>query len=64
MKIIMVDNFDRDTVSDELIAIDVSKHWSKRIAGLLNAKYSGNNTSIFFKSVSDDHELYVGDFSN
>jgi len=60
MKIIVVDNFDRDTVSDKLIAKDVSAYWSKRIVELLNAKCR-NSSSNFFRVVSDDCKLYAGD---
>ena len=60
MKIIKVDNFDRDAVSDELIAMDVSERWSKWIVELLNVEYSGSSSSVFFRAVLDDYKLYVG----
>lgn len=61
MKIIQVDNFDRDVVSDELIVIHVTEEWGKRLVELMNNVWSGDNAPFFYKLVSDDHKLYVYD---
>ena len=58
MKIIAVDNFDRDSESDELIAENVPEHWANRIVSLLNEKV-GRMSRDYFRAVSDDYKLYV-----
>ena len=40
MKIIKVDNFDRESVSDTLIATNVSKYYAKIISLMLNTSVS------------------------
>ena len=59
MKITQVDNFNREDVSEILIAENVSEYWSARIVMLLNDKYSGDNTSFYCQAVTDDHKLLV-----
>ncbi len=56
MKIICVDNFDRENVDDTLIAENVSEHFVKVIVEPLNEKFSG---SVYFRAVPDDHKLHV-----
>lgn len=58
MKIIRVDNFDRETVSDALIAENVSVEYAQIITKFLNEKYSSNISPIFFRAESDDYKLY------
>ena len=58
MKIISIDNFGREDISDTLIAENVDEYWSIQIAKLLNKNFSGNEASYFFKAVEDDHKLY------
>ena len=60
MKIIRVDNFNRDYISDGLIAENVNEFFAKLIVKLLN-KYTGMNSQDYFRAVSDDHKLYVYD---
>jgi uncharacterized protein YaiL (DUF2058 family) len=60
MKIIKVDNFDRDNVSDKLIADGISSKDAESIVSALNAKESEDSPD-FYKAVPDDHELYVYD---
>ena len=57
MKIIRVDNFDRDYIPDDLIAENVNEHSAKLIAKLLN-EHAGANSQDYFKAVPDDHKLY------
>ena len=57
MKIIGVDNYDRETVSDDLIAENVNPWNAKRIVDLLNEKES-EDSNWFFKAVPDDHKLF------
>jgi len=58
MKIIIVDNFNNESVSDKLVAENVPDIWAKRIVELLNDKYSGGFSSFYAKVVADDYELY------
>jgi len=58
MKIIKIDNFDRDSVSDELIAENVSAYYIEFIVEELNQKYSGSTSPYFFMAVPDDRTLY------
>lgn len=58
MKIIQVDNFDRDSVSDVLIAENVNETLSGHIVNFLNEKYSGENSPNWYKAVADDYKLY------
>lgn len=60
MKIIVKDNFDRESVSDRLIAENVSEHWAERIVDAMNAR-EHEHSPDFFKAVPDDYELYVYD---
>ncbi len=60
MKIIRVDNFDRNYISDGLIAENVNEFFAKLIVKLLN-KHTGEHSQDYFKAVSDDHKLYVYD---
>ena len=57
MKIIRVDNLDRETVSDILVAENVDAY-GQDIVKFLNYKYSANHSSDFFRLVKDDYKLY------
>jgi hypothetical protein len=60
MKIIMVDNFNREGPGhdDKLIAMTQESFWGKIIVTLLNAQYDKDpNNPDFFKLVEDDHKL-------
>lgn len=60
MKIIGVDNFDRETRSDILVAVGItSVNLGEVMVKALNEKFcshSGDDT--FFKLVPDDHKLF------
>jgi hypothetical protein len=58
MKIICKDNFDREHVSDKLIAENVDAVYAYRIAKLLNES-EGESSSHFYLAVSDDYVLYT-----
>ncbi len=60
MKIIRIDNFDQDCISDGLIAENVNEFFAKLIVKLLN-KYTGMNSQDYFRAVPNDHKLYVYD---
>ncbi len=59
MKIIQVDNFARENVSEQLIAENVSEYWSARIVMLLNDKYSGKDASFYCQAMTDDYKLFI-----
>lgn len=58
MKIIAVDNFDRETRDDVLVCENVNEYYAERIVNFLNIKYSGEHESRYFKAVKDDFKLY------
>ena len=58
MKIISVDNFDRDNVSDQLIADNVSEYYGAVMVQALNAKYGDDHSDWFFHIVPDDYKIY------
>jgi hypothetical protein len=60
MKIISVDNFDREqlgTSDDKLIADHVDAYYVDTIIAALNQVYSGDHAERFFKAVPDDYQL-------
>lgn len=58
MKIIAVDNFDRDTHSDTLVLDNVNKYYGEIIVEHLNDKLSGDYALDFYRLVEDDYKLY------
>jgi len=58
MKIILVDNFDRDRINDILIAENLNEIWGKRIVDFLCDKYSHHNSPDWFRLVGDDYKLH------
>lgn len=59
MKIICVDNFDRDTKDDALVCENVNEYYGKILVNLLNDKLSGEHSSDFYRLVEDNHKLYT-----
>lgn len=57
MKLICKDNYNRESISDSLIAENVSEFWANQIKTALNDKM-GENSSTFVDAVQDDYELY------
>lgn len=58
MKIIAVDNFNRETHDDKLICENVNTYYAKIIVEFLNNKISGDYSDEYFKVVEDDYTLY------
>jgi len=58
MKIICVDNFGRESISDRLIAENVPDYWARIIVELLNSHASGDHDPNYFQAVADNHKLY------
>lgn len=59
MKIIRVDNFGRETVSDELVCENVNKYYAKAILAFLIEKYSGDTAPSYFRLVENNYKLYT-----
>jgi hypothetical protein len=59
MKIIVVDNYGRESVADRLVAENVSEYWGKRIVNMLNDK-EHDDSQDYFKLVDDDYTLWRG----
>lgn len=59
MKIISVDNFDRDDAHDEVIAENVPEFFAETLVSALNERYGGSDAPRFFKAVSDEYILRV-----
>ena len=58
MKIICVDNFNRETVNDWLVADNVNKRMGERIIEALN-KQESDESPTYFRLVEDDYKLFV-----
>jgi len=58
MKVIAVDNFDRENVSDVLIFEGLSPVDAKKMADNLNEKFGGDSAPRFYKAVPDRAPLY------
>jgi hypothetical protein len=58
MKIIAVDNFGNEGVSDFVVAEKVWDFYAKYITDKLNERYSAEDASLFFRCVPNDHKLY------
>ena len=58
MKIIGIDNFDRETVDDILICHDLTEQRATFIVRALNIVYcKGENSPTYYKAVEDDYKL-------
>lgn len=58
MKIVGIDNFNRETVNDCLAAQNVPPLYAEVVAEALNAKFSGDHSPIYFVVRPDQYELY------
>lgn len=59
MKIICKDNFDRESVSDQLVCESVNEFYGSKIVDFLNDRFSGDHSPNFYKLVDDNYRLYV-----
>ncbi len=57
MRVIMTDNFDRENVSDSIVAENLNEFYAELIAKLLNGK-GDDYTQEYYKAVADDYKLY------
>lgn len=58
MKIICVNNFDNELVSDKIVCENVSKYYGEIILKFLVTEHSSNASSNFYRLVKDDYKLY------
>ncbi len=58
MKIIKIDNFNREFISDVLVATNISDYYADVIVEMLNKILGGIHSSAFYRAVEDDHKLY------
>jgi len=59
VKIVQSDNFDRENISEQLLAENVPEYWADKIVELLNDKYSGSTTSFYCSAKKDNYKLYI-----
>lgn len=57
MKLICKDNFNRETISDSIIAENVDEYWAAEIKSALNDRL-GENSPVFIDAVPEDYKLY------
>lgn len=57
MKVICVDNFDREFVSDTLVCENTNECYGKMIVELLNQS-AGAESPRYYRLVEDDYKLY------
>lgn len=62
MKIIKVDNFDRDFATDVLIAESIHPSYVQTIVQSLNDRFGGTHSQEYFQSVSDDYKLIIFEY--
>jgi hypothetical protein len=58
MKIIQVDNFQRDNFDDQLVCEKISLSMGNTIVNFLNHKYSGEHSPVYYRLVEDDYKLH------
>lgn len=63
MKIIAVDNFDREIYSDQLICENICKAYGIKFLQLLNKEVT-DNSQWHYKLVEDDYKLFIYDPNN
>ena len=59
MKIICISNFDKEYISDILIAENVPTHYAEELLLYLNLRQGGPTSDKYFISKPDDYKLYV-----
>ena len=61
VKIVQTDNFNRDDVSDTLVAENVPPYYAEKIVKFLNDTLGGERSSAYFQVKPDEYKLYVFD---
>ena len=60
MKIICVDNFNRENMADELVCENVNEYYREHIVDFLNKKFGGDDSFNYYRLVEDDYKLWRG----
>lgn len=60
MKVILKDNFGRESVSERVVCMCDGEGYARRIAQLLNDAESTSSSNLY-QAVSDDYKLYTYD---
>jgi len=58
MKIICIDNFNRDSISDILICTNINEYIGLKVVNFLNEAFGGDTSVNYYRLVKDDHKLY------
>ena len=61
MKIICVNNFDRESINDRLIAENVPAFYANFLCEKLNECYSSSYSGNYFRVEPDDYKLHIYD---
>ena len=64
MKIVKIDNYNRESISDVLIAENVPSSYAETIVTMLNQKFGGRYSSRFYVVKPNDYKLYKFDPNN
>lgn len=59
MKIVCVDNFDREHVSDSLVVENIPEQAGKQVVDYLNRMLSGPHADRYYRLVEDSYKLYI-----
>ena len=58
MKIVKVDNFNRDYINEQEIASNVHEYYAEGIAEDLNKRFSSDNSPDYFRACPNDYKPY------
>ena len=58
MKIINIDNYNRENRSDYLVCDNCPEYYAPKIAEFLNEKFGGEHSDNYFRAVPEDYKLY------
>jgi hypothetical protein len=58
MKLILIDNFGRDCISEQLVAENVSSYWANRIQAWADSHWNSSENPQYLTVRPDDYELY------
>lgn len=57
MKILKIDNFNRDWLPDTIIAENVSEYYATKIVDFLNSESGDNWTQDYYRAVDDNYQV-------
>lgn len=62
MKIICIDNFDREIYEDKLVCEKIGKSYGEVLVEMLNEKFSGDTHSDYYILVENDYKLFIPNY--